>query len=509
MNIENPLHTGLDIAKRPESVTIVIFGGSGDLARRKLVPALYNMFIRNLLPKEFHIVGVARQGVSDKNFRDRLLSGVSEFSRVKPVDKNMWEMFAKNISFFSSNSEEDKSRYSKLAAFLKKFNTGNKVFYLAIPPNHFSGVIERLAKSGLSLEYTDGGGFSRIVVEKPFGKDLKTAKALNEKFLEFFKESQVYRIDHYLGKETVQNILVFRFGNGIFEPLWNGNMIDHIQITMSESIGIGNRGEYFDNAGIIRDIVQNHIMQLVSLIGMEPPTSFNAKSIRDEKLKVIHSIRPLSVEEARKYSVRGQYEAGLINGEKVIAYKQEEKIKNTSKTETFLALKFFIDNWRFGGIPIYIRTGKRLPKRVTEIAIQFKKAPHTLFGKGNVFRLDANFLILRIQPDEGISLKFNSKVPGQEMRTLPVNMDFSYNSSFGTDSPDAYERLLLDSLIGDSTLFLRADELEASWSLINPILKSWEEYPELSPIYPYKAGSWGPKQATVFMEKDRRFWRRP
>jgi len=510
-DLKNPLRAGLNIARKPEPINVIILGGSGDLAMRKLIPSLYNLFIENALPDNFNIIGVARRPMSDEDFRKKLRSGVNEFSRLSPVKTEQWEQFEKRLHFFSTNIETDEESYSKLAEFLKSLNTGtnNNVFYLAIPPSTFAKTVRRIANAGLATEYSGGNGFSRIVVEKPFGTDLKTAKALNNTFLEFFNETQVYRIDHYLGKETVQNIMVFRFANGIFEPLWNRNMIDHIQITMSEDIGIGNRGEYFEKSGVIRDIVQNHIMQLVSLIGMEPPASLEAKSIRDEKLKVIRSIRPINAADVHKYAIRGQYSSGFVGGKKVSGYREEANIDPDSKTETFMALKLFLNNWRFGGMPFYIRTGKRLPKRVTEVAIQFKNAPHSLFGQEKIFPMESNFLVLHIQPNEGITVKFNSKIPGQNMRIRPVNMDFSYGSAFGVSSPDAYERLLLDCFLGDSTLFLRADELEASWSLIDPITKGWQNYPELSPVYPYKAGSWGPKEATRLTEQDGRSWRRP
>ncbi len=511
---DNPLRVGLSIEKKPEPSIMVIFGGSGDLAYRKLIPSLFNLFMEKRLPEDFYIVGVGRRPVTNEDFREKLFAGVKEFSRIFSGNKADFETFSKRIFFFSTQSEEDSTAYYKLAAFLKNLpgtasSPKNYVFYLAIPPNHFESTIDRLGKSGLSKEYTDGVGFSRVVVEKPFGSSLSTARRLNKKFMEYFYESQVYRIDHYLGKETVQNIMVFRFANGIFEPIWNRNMIDCIQITMSEEIGIGGRGEYFEKSGMIRDIVQNHIMQLISLIAMEPPIGFEGKSIRDEKLKVVRSIRPIMPESVHKSCLRGQYRSGWVGGEAVKCYVEEEKVDRDSSTETFLALKLFVDNWRFKGVPFYIRTGKRLPKRVTEVVIQFKGAPHTLFDQNNLFAMDSNLLVLRIQPDEGISLKFNSKVPNQATQMRPVNMDFSYGSSFGVDSPDAYERLLLDSLLGDSSLFLRADELEASWRVIDPIIEGWELYRELNPVYPYMAGSWGPKESMLFMAKDNRAWRRP
>jgi len=346
-DLKNPLRAGLNIARKPEPINVIILGGSGDLAMRKLIPSLYNLFIENALPDNFNIIGVARRPMSDEDFRKKLRSGVNEFSRLSPVKTEQWEQFEKRLHFFSTNIETDEESYSKLAEFLKSLNTGtnNNVFYLAIPPSTFAKTVRRIANAGLATEYSGGNGFSRIVVEKPFGTDLKTAKALNNTFLEFFNETQVYRIDHYLGKETVQNIMVFRFANGIFEPLWNRNMIDHIQITMSEDIGIGNRGEYFEKSGVIRDIVQNHIMQLVSLIGMEPPASLEAKSIRDEKLKVIRSIRPINAADVHKYAIRGQYSSGFVGGKKVSGYREEANIDPDSKTETFMALKLFLNNW--------------------------------------------------------------------------------------------------------------------------------------------------------------------
>jgi len=505
----NPLRQGLGSERTPEPNVMVIFGATGDLTHRKLVPALYDLALDGLLPVGFSVVGFARRKKTDEECRLEMQEAVDKFARKRPAQGQVWEGFAQGLYYLQSEFG-DPHGYEKLSQFLDRIDMdrgtgGNRLFYLATPPNHYAQIIKHLGASGLARRSQQG--WRRIIIEKPFGQDLQTARELNRHALSAFDEDQVYRIDHYLGKETVQNILVFRFANGIFEPIWNRRYIDHVQIAVAESVGVENRAAYFEGAGTIRDMVQNHILQLLSLVAMEPPASFDADSVRDEKVKVLRSIPPIHPGEVGAYTVRGQYGPGWAAGEEVKGYREESGVAPDSAVETFLALKLVIDNWRWAGVPFYLRSGKRLPKRVTEIAIQFKRAPLLLFGKDAAEGAGPNVLVLRIQPDEGISLKFGSKVPGPTVRIRSVNMDFRYGASFGLEPPDAYERLLLDAMVGDSTLFIRRDETEAAWSLVDGIVDGWRESPR--PSFPnYEAGSWGPEEAHKFMEKDGRRWRR-
>ncbi|MGQ9629154.1 MAG: glucose-6-phosphate dehydrogenase [bacterium] len=503
----NPLREGLDRARVPEPCVMVIFGATGDLTRRKLMPALYNLHRERLLPEGFSAVGFARREKSHDDFRREMMEAVGKYSRGKPVQPALWGSFARGLYYFQANFE-DFQRYLRLAEMLKRLDEergtrGNRIFYLATPPSHYTEIVERLGDAGLA----ERGGWSRIIVEKPFGRDLTTAQELNRQLGEIFREDQVYRIDHYLGKETVQNILVFRFANGIFEPLWNRHYVDHVQIAVSEDLGVEGRGRYFEEAGITRDIVQNHILQLLCLVAMEPPVAPDADAIRDEKLKVLRSIRPIAPGEVGEYTVRGQYGRGYIAGESVPGYREEEGVSSDSITETFVALKLFVDNWRWAGVPFYLRAGKRMPKRATEIAIHFRRAPHLLFDRVGVHWSDPNVLIIRIQPDEGIALKFGSKVPGPKIQIQSVMMDFRYGASFGIEPPEAYERLLLDCMMGDPTLFARRDEIEAAWEFVTRIIEGWQSAPP--PAFPnYEAGTWGPAGAASLIERDGRSWRR-
>ena len=502
--VSNPLREGLRLARVPQPATLVLFGGSGDLAKRKLLPALYNLALQRLLPASFAVVGAARGAVTDEAFRNELREAVSQFSRTKPLNEEVWDAFEKNIHFVAT---PDDAGYQQLARMLDRVDAevgtnGNRLFYLATPPGAYAPIVRAIGAHGLR-----GPGWSRVVVEKPFGNDLKSAMELTSIVHEVFREDEVFRIDHYLGKETVQNILVLRFANGIFEPIWNRQYVDHIQITVSESLGVEERAEYYDHAGAMRDIVQNHLLQLLALVAMEPPAAFDDRAVRDEKVKVLRALRPISEREVAARTVRGAYAEGFIEGKEVPSYRAEHGVAADSQTETFVGLRCFVDNWRWEGTPFYVRTGKRLPKRTTEIAIRFRVAPHRIFARDSTEGVEANELVLRIQPDEGISLTFGAKVPVQGFRIRTVNMDFVYGASFMLDAPDAYETLILDALRGDATLFTRRDEVEQQWMFVDPILDAWRR--GVPPLTPYPAGSWGPQEADTLIERDGRQWRRP
>ncbi|MFQ5682389.1 MAG: glucose-6-phosphate dehydrogenase [Candidatus Binatia bacterium] len=491
-----------------EPCAVVIFGASGDLARRKLIPALYDLAAANCLAPRFAILGFARTAIPDDEFRKVCGEAAREISDIGPVIQEKWNLFAQSLSYFVGDYNDPES-YKKLAVELDKLDRerglmGNRLFYLATPPAVYLQVVEQLGRAGL-VKGANERSWSRIIIEKPFGRDVVSAHQLNQSVLRVFDESQVYRIDHYLGKETVQNLLVFRFGNGIFEPLWNRNYVDHVQITAAESLGVERRGAFYEGAGAIRDMIQNHMLQLLSLTALEPPATFDATAVRNEKIKVLQSIRPFSREAVERSVVRGQYGSGQFDGASVAGYREEPQVKPDSVTETFVGVKVLIDNWRWAGVPFYLRTGKRLPKRVTEIAIQFRRAPHMVFqGKD----LDSNWLVLNIQPDEGISLSFDAKLPGPEMRIKSVTMDFGYHTAFGVGSRSAYSTLVNDCMRGDATLFERADSVEAAWNLVDPILKAWQggSPPQLPN---YAAGSWGPEEAGKLLERDGRHWRKP
>ncbi len=486
--------------QKPDSSILVIFGASGDLTHRKLIPALFDLQLQNLLPDNFGILGIGRTPLSDESFRDKMASALDNAQLAKNASQDDKSLFLKRL-FYTAIDTAAVDDYQKLATRMKELNSelkteGNYIYYLATPPSLYNTVAQNLASVGLH-KCPKNQGCRRLIIEKPFGYDLKTAKELNDSIHAIYDEEQIYRIDHYLGKETVQNLLVTRFSNGIFEPLWNRNYIHHVEITSAESIGVESRGGYYDHAGALRDMVQNHLLQVTGLVAMEPPAVIDADAIRNETLKVLQSIRPIKKEEVSKYVVRGQYTASKIKGESVPGYREESGVDPNSRTETFVALKFFIDNWRWSGVPFYIRTGKRLPTRVTEIVINFRQTPHALFpfAQGS----HRNQLIIRIQPDEGILLKFGMKVPGAGFQAETVNMDFHYSDLSGVHLPDAYERLLLDAMLGDATLYSRGDAVEACWQFINPILEAWKEDPSIK-VFGYPAGSWGPEQAEALMD---------
>lgn len=488
-----------------EPCIVVIFGATGDLTARRLVPALYNLLKEGQLPSQFACLGFARRQKSDEQFRSEMHEAVKKFSRTQPIDQSLWRHFQDHL-FYHMSEFHDEEGYVRLKQSLQDLDhrlgtKGNRIFYLATPPSYFPTICEKLKKENLIYPETQDGAWSRIIIEKPFGHDLSSAQQLQHELLKYLGENQIYRIDHWLGKETVQNLLVFRFANSIFESLWNNRYIDHIQLTVAEDLGIGTRGRFWEEAGLLRDIVQNHVMQLVSLVAMEPPISLDANAIRDEKVKVLQAIRPL----ASKDVVRGQYGPGIINGIEVKGYREEKDVSPISNVETYAALRLYIDNWRWVGVPFYLRSGKRMPKRSTEIAVTFKDPPGVLFQNGRRPN-DPNVLVIRIQPDEGISLKINCKVPGPASPIQPVKMDFKYGSYFGTTPPEAYERLICDAIIGDSTLFARQDEVLLSWKLLTPVLEMWQRDPH--PDFPnYAAGSWGPGAADRLLEADGRRWR--
>jgi len=511
----NPLREGLQGERIPPPTTMVIFGASGDLTKRKLVPALYSLMRDRLLPPIFNVVGVARREIPDATFRQSMRESTDKYARRRPVEDELWQSFSDGL-FYVNGTFEDPATYERLKKRLADIDSqrdtgGNRVFYLSTPPSEYPIIVKQLGAAGL-INRDKNGPFTRVIIEKPFGRDLESAISLNKEVHAVLREDQTYRIDHYLGKETVQNILAFRFANGIWEPLWNGRYIDHVQLTVAEAIGVEGRGGYFEQAGIVRDMVQNHMFQFLCLSAMEPPVAFEAEAVRDEKLKVLRCLRPLPSDpkEIDRFVVRGQYGKGFVNGQEVIAYRDEQGVAKDSVVETYVALKLSIDNWRWAGVPFYLRAGKALPKRVTEIAIHFKRAPHAIFGTQSRGRLadEPNVLSIRIQPDEGISLKFFSKVPGPTMELLPVPMEFRYGTSFGAEPPEAYERLILDCLLGDGTLFTRGDEVEASWTWIDRIEKAWRALPP--PAFPnYAAGTWGPADADRLIEGDGRVWRKP
>jgi glucose-6-phosphate 1-dehydrogenase len=497
------------MAKKSEPCIMTIFGASGDLTQRKLIPALYNLMADSLLPDEFAMIGFARKPKTNEEFRAEMREAVEEHSRTKPVDEAVWDKFGRSLHYQQgdySKQEDYEVLCQRLEAIEKAHGSGgNRLFYIATPPEVYEAITENVGKT-LCIDPQGGdGNWSRVIIEKPFGHDLKSAVALNEHVHKWFREDQIYRIDHYLGKETVQNILVFRFANGIFEPIWDRRYVDHVQITVAESIGIGDRGSYYEKAGVIRDIVQNHALQLLALVAMEPPIEFNALSVRNEKVKVLKALR---LDTARgDGTVRGQYGPGKMDGQVVAGYTQEKGVAPDSTTETYLAMKLLVDNWRWAGVPFYVRSAKRMPKRITEISIQFKMPPLMLFNESTAQAIEPNLLVMNIQPEEGIALRFGAKMPGSGENIQPVIMNFSYGSSFKVPAPDAYERLILDAMLGDNTLFTRSDEVEASWSLISPITEMWESGGG-SFIELYRAGTWGPKEADDFLAAEGRAWRK-
>jgi glucose-6-phosphate 1-dehydrogenase len=488
---------------------IVIFGASGDLTHRKLIPALFDLFQGGLLSKNFAVLGFSRSQLSNEDFRRTAREGLDSYVTGTKISDTAWDEFSSSLHYQSGQFDQPES-YQQLRERLEKIDAahgtqGNRVFYMATPPELFQVITAQLGDAHLD-QRKDDRGFVRLVIEKPFGVNLETARKLNHSVQSVFHESQVYRIDHYLGKETVQNILAFRLANGIFEPIWNRNFVDHVQLTVAETVGVERRGGYYDEIGAFRDVVENHMLQLLSIVAMEPPVVFEAEPVRDEKLKVLKALRRIPPEQTGEFTLRGQYTSGTVAGKPVASYRGEEKVAPDSWTETFVVMRLQIDNWRWAGTPFYLRHGKRLPKRATEIAIQFKRAPQMFFPGEE--RLEANVLAMRIQPDEGISLRFGAKQPGPTMQLQEVDMNFQYGSSFGpgaTES-DAYERLLLDAMLGDRTLFTRADEVEQAWDWAEDIQEGWAERPNNVHFYP--AGTWGPNWADAFIERDGRQWRR-
>ena len=491
---ENPLLEGLQVGRTPEPCVLVIFGASGDLTRRKLFPALYSLAFRRLLPERFAVVGVARTGMTDDEFRARMEEAVREFGRDE-LRQDVWDSLAGGTYYIASDGGEDDLVRRLTELDDERGTRGNRVYYLAVPPSAFEVLARELG------ERRAAEGWARLIVEKPFGRDLVSARRLNELLHEFFGEDEIFRIDHYLGKETVQNVLALRFGNGIFEPIWNRQFIDHVQITVAESIGIEGRAGFYEQSGAIRDIFQNHLLQLLAVTAMEPPIDFTADSVRNEKVKVLRAMHT----PGPKNVVRGQYGRGFVEGLEVPAYRDEEGIAPDSTTDTYVAAKLFVDNWRWADTPFYVRTGKRLPRRETTVAIQFQRAPHPPFRELAGEDLRPNVLLLHIQPNEGVSLEIGAKVPGHGMAIRTVNMDFLYGGAFRTGLPQAYERLILDAMLGDATLFTRSDEIEEQWSLVDTIVAGWRRG---RPAFPnYAAGTWGPATANELLERDGRRWR--
>ncbi|MBS2016922.1 MAG: glucose-6-phosphate dehydrogenase [Deltaproteobacteria bacterium] len=514
MNTANPLRRGLVEDRTGDACAVVIFGASGDLTKRKLMPALYNLGVSRSLPGGFAVVGVARREKSHEQFRAEMKEGVSAFSRRKPIDPAVWSDFERGVSYVPGTFDNPKT-YADLRAHLEQLDNErgtrkNRLYYLAVPPSEFGVIMRNLKEAGLVAPppsaHVPGAPWTRVIIEKPFGHDLSSARALNDTVAETFDESQVFRIDHYLGKETVQNLLVFRFANSLFEPLWNREHVDHVQITVAEEIGVEGRGKFYEQTGVTKDIVENHLMQLLCLTAMEPPISLAADAVRDEKVKVLRSLRPMERSMVQSSVVRGQYTRGYVKGEEVPGYRDEPDVAKDSRIETFVAMRVFVDNWRWGGVPFYVRAGKRLARRVTEIAIQFKKVPHTLFHAPDG-GISPNVLTMRIQPDEGIALRFTTKEPGGHTVLRDVAMDFRYGTAFGSNTPEAYERLLLDAMRGEATLFTRRDEVEEQWAYIDHVFDAWRE--QSMPPPGYTAGSWGPEASEDLLARDGRRWRKP
>jgi glucose-6-phosphate 1-dehydrogenase len=506
----NPLREGLSSDQSAPPCAFIIFGASGDLTKRKLVPAVYNLALSRLLPSGFGVIGVARRPKPE--FEEEMRADVARFSRRKPLDEATWRDLAAGLRYVQGDFA-DPATFAKLKAALETLDRErgtqqNRVFYLAVGPDQVPAIVRGLRESGLVVppRHAPDAPFQRVVVEKPFGEDLESARALNRDLLQHLSESQIYRIDHYLGKETVQNLLVFRFGNALFEPIWTRQHVSYVQITVAEDIGVEGRGNFYEKIGITRDIVQNHALQLLTLVAMEPPASWDADSVRDEKVKVLRTLKPILGEEVLKKTVRGQYAAGIVRGDKVPGYRDEPDVAKDSMTETFVAMRMAVESWRWGGVPFYMRCGKRLARRLAEVVLHFKPLPHGLFRGAPGSHDEPNALVMRLQPDEGISLRFATKVPGGGISMRDVTMDFRYGAAFGSSTPEAYERLILDAMRGDATLFTRADEVEAQWAFIDPILRGWHE--QDAPLARYPAGSWGPVEAEAILRPGDA-WRKP
>lgn len=506
----HPFLSGLEKSRIAPPTVLVIFGASGDLTARKLIPAIYNLGLDNLLHNAFYLIGCGRTPLSDTAFQELVLAAIKKFSR-RPLNEAIWKHLCGCIAYHTGDIDDPtayKSLLTKIESLEKQSQQDlQPIFYISTPPQAFKPILENLGNSGLSERHLGTALESKVILEKPFGRDLSTAKELNAIIAKQFEEKQVYRIDHYLGKETVQDLLVQRFTNAIFEPIWNYHYVDNVQITVAEELGVGTRAGYYDKSGALRDMIQNHTMQLLSLVAMEPPVSANPEDIRNEKVKLLKAIQPLKLGIQGGDAVRARYTEGLINGLKVPGYLSEEHIDPSSHTETYAALRFFINNWRWKGVPFYIRSGKRMARRVTEIAIQFKRSPGTLFDARQFAMLPANSLIIQIQPDEGMSFVLNSKIPGLETRIQPVKMHFRYATTYGSNTPEAYERLLMDCMMGDGTLFIRGDEAISSWEICTPILDFWEESKTMG-LASYPAGSWGPIEADRLLWETEHSWRR-
>jgi glucose-6-phosphate 1-dehydrogenase len=505
---EETARSGSIYGTTADSCTVVLFGASGDLAKRKVIPAMYDLAQYNSLGECYAIIGFARTAMTDEAFRNNVGEAAKTISEVGPIDPQKWSDFAANL-FYTEGDYSDPESYTRLVRRLAELEAakklcGNRLFYLSTPPEVYPHIVEQLGRAGLARPNTPNS-WVRIIIEKPFGRDLATAKQLNKIVLNVFEEKQIYRIDHYLGKDTVQNLLVLRFGNGIFEPLWNRNYVDQVQITASETLGVERRGGFYETAGALRDMIQSHVLQLTSLVSVEPPASFDATAVRNEKLKVLQSIRPFNLEMVAQWVVRGQYAPGKTADKPVPGYREEQGVKPDSRTETFVAMRLLIDNWRWAGVPFYLRTGKRLARRSTEIMIQFKRAPHIVFREREV---EPNRLVLNIQPEEGVSVSFGAKRPGTEMSIGNVTMNFSYKEGFGGTTRSAYATLLNDCLRGDATLFDRGDSVEAAWSLVDPILDVWSAA-KTAGVPAYPTGTWGPKESDQLLERDGRQWYNP
>ena len=499
---ENPLLDNLRIEPTPGATTLVIFGASGDLTRRKLLPALHSLSRGQRLPARFAVVGVGRSAMTDEQFRQQFHDSLKEFAKVDARSDEVVRSLQAQM-YFVSGEMDDPGLYARLSSRLKEIGSQGVLYYLAIPPGVYGTVVEGLEAAGLAA--APEGGWRRLIVEKPFGTDLASAQQLNAQLHRHFTEDQIFRIDHYLGKETVQNLLVLRFANGMFEPIWNRRYIDHVQITAAETVGVERRASYYEGAGALRDMVQNHLMQLLSLVAMEPPTEFTASSVRDRKMDALLAAQPIAGGDDPPAVVRAQYREGWVSGAEVAGYRAEPGVAPDSRTETFVALRLKLDSWRWAGVPFYLRTGKRLPKRTTEIAIQFHRPPLQIFKRVSPTPLASDLLVINVQPDEGISLRFNAKIPGTRMQVAPVMMNFGYGTSFHGEVPEAYETLLLDAMLGDPTLFARHDFVEASWALITPINELWQRQADAPPTY--EAGEWGPLEADEMIAKDGRRWR--
>ena len=510
-SVTNPLRKGLADDRTGDACAVVIFGASGDLTRRKLMPALYNLAVSRSLPSAFAVVGVARREKSSEEFRAEMKEGLERFSRRKPIDPAVWGDFEKGVSYVRGDFDSPET-FQRLHEHLERLDgergtRQNRLYYFAVPPSEFGIIARGLREAGLvSPVGARDAPWTRVVVEKPFGHDLASARELNATLLSVFDERQLFRIDHYLGKETVQNLLVFRFANSLFEPVWSREHVDHVQITVAEDIGVEGRGKFYEQTGVTRDIVENHLMQLLCLTAMEPPISLDADAVRDEKVKVLRSLRPIEGSLVAQNVVRGQYARGHVRGDEVPAYREEADVARSSQVETYVAMRAYVDNWRWSGVPFYVRAGKRLSRRVTEIAVHFQKVPHTLFRAPDG-GITPNVLAMRIQPDEGIAIRFITKEPGQHTILRDVSMDFRYGSAFGSNTPEAYERLLLDAMRGEATLFTRGDEVEHQWAFVDPIFAAWSQGGAPPPFY--SAGSWGPEQSDDLLARDGRRWRKP